>query len=156
VEAALDEILEHVGCVDASAPSISKWSSHQQLEHAALAALGIAGLIQRLNAGEGELTGRVSLAGRAMLVAGRIPRGRGQAPESFLPSETPDPERPARIRQLVEKARAALREAGPPVGRHRWPHHHLGPMTAKQWLRFGTMHTRHHIHLAKDITNAAR
>ena len=137
---------------DRTAPSVSQWSIHQHVEHLALVVLRSADIIQRLNAGEGETGGRPKAVARLMLLSGQIPRGRGESPEFVLPGDAPDP---GHVRSLIEGGRVALREAGPPRGDNRQDHPFLGAFTAKQWLRFAVVHTRHHLGIIRDIRAAA-
>jgi hypothetical protein len=153
MNAELDQLLQRAERPDRSAPAVSKWSIHQHLEHAALSARHIADFVRRLNGGQGEPGGRTRSVAHIVLLTGWIPRGKGQAPEFAMPGDAPDP---ARIRTLIEDARAILSEAGPPRGGHRLEHPLLGPFTARQWQRFGQVHTRHHLKIIRDIEKAAR
>ena len=144
----IDQALQYAGQPDRTAPAVSHWSIHQHLAHIALSLLRFAGAIRGINAGEGQPGGRPKTAARLILLTGKIPRGRAQSPDHVIPADAPEP---ARIRKLIEEARVALHAAGQPQGKNRIEHPLLGPFTAKQWLRFAEVHTRHHLAIAREI-----
>lgn len=136
-----------------TAPAVSAWSVAQHLDHAARVTRGCLATARRIRAGKGEPGGGPNLRGRLVLLLGRIPRGRGRAPEAFVPQE-----RPAReaVLEAIEDAAAAARglEGDSLVGSGTVAHHHFGPMRARHWVRFAAVHLRHHLALIDDILSA--
>jgi hypothetical protein len=152
MDALLRQIEDRITRPDRTAPAVSAWSVHRHLDHTALSALHMARLIRDLGAGRGESSGRPKLTGRVVLLTGWIPRGKGKAPDFTAPAESVDA---ARVREMVEEVRAILAEDGSPRGKLRAPHPLLGSFTARQWRRFLTVHTRHHLKIVRDIDAAA-
>lgn len=137
--------------------SVSAWSVAQQLEHVLHAGLSMLLVIERLAAGvEHDVIrdrGSPSMPGRAVLLTGRIPRGRADAPDFTLPQGVPAR---AALAESVEgftvrlAARAATADAlrsVPRVGRHPV----LGWFSAAQWWRFLRVHSEHHLAIVDDI-----
>ena len=139
---------------DVQAPGVSAWSAHRQVEHTVLVADRLLDLVARLDRGEaGESGGRLRWPGRIVLALGRIPRGRGQAPEDLRPQATPDVEA---VRARLASVRTRLDAPRPRRRTPRAPHPHLGALDARQWRRFVDIHTRHHLAILRDIGRAAR
>lgn len=132
-------------------PRGSGWSADEHLEHVLLAE---AELLERVAAlaregGSGAARGGVSrptAAGRAVLLLRWIPRGRGRAPDPVLPRAMPAREREELARRvealLVELERDPLRIA---AARGRARHAVLGHFDARQWLRYVSIHSEHHL-----------
>lgn len=152
LERELDELDAWAGRPDVSAPAVSGWSIHRQVEHSAIAVREILGVVHQLLAGGGEMGGRVGPTGALILLTGWIPRGKAQAPEVVMPAETPDV---GAIRAAITEARRLAATAAPAPGGRRFLHPALGPMNARQWLRFARIHTRHHLKIVRDIAKAA-
>ena len=148
MEHELDLLESSLDLPDRTSPAVSRWSIRQQQEHAATAARMMADAIRDLNGGGGEPGGRPKLIAHLMFLTGWIPRGKGKAPETVLPGDAPDVDR---IRESIADARAILREAGPPGAGNRIDHPILGRFTARQWHRFGAIHTLHHLKIVEDI-----
>jgi len=73
-----------------SAPGVSGWSVARQLQHIALATgsmLTAVDLIAK-KAAPAKDGGAVTMTGKLILKAGRIPRGKGKSPERALPAES--------------------------------------------------------------------
>jgi len=132
---------------------VSKWSVGEQLEHVARANGLCVAAIEKLADGEGEARGGPTVAGRLVLLAGRIPRGRGTAPDPSRPQPGTDA---GALRGELAKTRertAALlsRLDGIRRSRVRRPHPVLGSFNARQWVRFAGVHARHHVAIVRDI-----
>lgn len=141
----------------ARVPQISQWSVAQQLEHIAATGRRMLAMIALLESGAAHdgvrAKGRPSVTGRAILLTGRIPRGRAEAPEGTHPQPAPTrAELAAAVQDLVAEARARARGTGglkaiDGVGRHPV----LGWFRAPQWWRFLRIHTEHHLAIVADI-----
>ena len=162
--AALQEELAKLFALDAEVlktvtPAASAWSSEQHLAHMALANELVLRNLKSLTLGRGILllNGAASDARAvAMLVEGRLPRGRAQAPRIVRP-----PERIQRdlLRQWLDDGHAALAALDPRAlrsGDPKIPHQLLGPLDGPQWARFAAVHTRHHLAIVDEILTGAR
>jgi len=135
---------------------VSEWSPAQHLDHVLRAAHRMLRGVLAIDEGEDARVrpgGSPTLAGRVVLLTGRIPRGRGQAPAEVVPDPRPVRER---LRGAVEEVRTLLarvrpRAAGLARRTGTLPHPVLGAFGAAQWLRFADVHTRHHLAIVADI-----
>ena len=159
--ASLDLEIEQAGdpafCA-ASAPSVSKWSVKDHLEHLSLAHGGIVRWVERAGEGDRKLDtgGRPSPAGRMVLLAGGFPRGRGKAPERTLPQDTSTEELAARfrgIREQVEGLEDCLAQLQ--ASRATRKHFAFGHLNATQWLQFAVIHHDHHQKIIRDVLEAS-
>ncbi len=142
--------------LDLRSAGVSAWSVAQHLDHLAQANRLCADAIARIleSPPSGPEPG-LTLAGRAVLLTGWIPRGRGVAPAATTPSAAS----PSETRSRLNDAHAAVTAIGERLGdvdgaRGRLGHPALGGFTALQWLRFIAIHTRHHLMIIKDIQRA--
>lgn len=147
----LDELEAWAQRPDVFVPAVSGWSIHRQVEHSAVSSKEILGVVQVLRDGGGEVGGRLGRTGTLILLTGWIPRGKAQAPERVLPHETSDPDA---IRAALAEARRLAAGPRPARGGKRFLHPALGPMNARQWLRFARIHTRHHLKIVRDIARS--
>ena len=158
--ASLDREIEQTSdpvLCEASAPSVSKWSVKDHLEHLSIANGGIVSWIERARDGDSKLDtgGRPSLAGRIVLLAGVMPRGRGKAPERTLPKGTSAEELAARfceIRERVEGWEGSLAQLR--AARATRNHFAFGNLNAAQWLQFAVIHDNHHQKIIRDVLEA--
>lgn len=139
-----------------TAPTVSKWSIVQHLDHILLVNGSVLRNIGRILGETGENvenTGRPSWLGVLVLVSGRIPRGKGRAPDAVIPPSQPQR---GEVRTSTEKSKQqldALRSQANALGRQRGRIRHFvfGELNAAQWLRFASIHTRHHLRIIRDV-----
>jgi hypothetical protein len=133
---------------------VSGWSRAEHVEHVLAANEQILGRVLRLLGGESleafEHAGP-SAAGWIVLLSARIPRGRGSAPQSVWPTESPEP---AALRRRLDAARAlvsAARGAWERAPRHALRYRHLvfGDYDAAQWIRYARIHALHHARIGR-------
>ena len=127
----------------------------QQLAHVCLVASSIQTALRRLLRGGGG-EDRSLESTRELLASGAFPRGVAQAPTSLVRAESPDADE---VRALLGKARvrwaglatqaSALAEAEGTL-----PHPLLGPLDAREWVRFAHVHGRHHLTIVEEILAA--
>ncbi len=132
-------------------PSISGWSVAQQLDHILkVCSAMLKGLIRP---GEAPPAG-INMIGRVILLVGRIPRGRGKAPERLRGVDASAEQLAASledVRRLLTEVRAeSFRPANNPILRHPF----FGGLTPAQTLRTIVVHTRHHLRIAREIIAA--
>lgn len=139
-------------------PAVSGWSVGEHVEHLdASDRLILAGLRgAAAGAAGGETGGGPNLVGRLCLLTGWIPRGRGRAPSSVRPRGIDARELDGRLADL-ESELSALEPALPRLVASplRAPHPVFGPLAPGQWLRFVSIHHRHHLKIVRDIRQAA-
>lgn len=136
-----------------SAPAVSGWSAEQHLAHAALANELVLRNLKSLALGKGALVvegGEPKPGVLEILESGKLPRG-AQAPRMVRPPEKI--ERELMLGWLADGRRelAALDPRTIRAGTLRIPHQILGPLDAVHWLRFGVMHTQHHLGIAREV-----
>jgi hypothetical protein len=142
--------------LDRKAPHVSGWSAAQHLAHLALANELVVRNLRSLLKGEGPLVveeGVTPPDALAVLQSGRFPRGAAQAPRMVRP--------PEEVRRdylgewiaqgLEEFAELAARSDAILAAPRFIPHQVLGPLTAARWVRFASMHTRHHLDIAREV-----
>ena len=140
--------------LDRRVPEVSSWSVGQQLEHMALVDGSVLDGLEKIEGGEiAAPGGRATWIGRLILLAGKIPRGKGKAPERVLPSGVDGGETAAALetaKSRFEKLDLARLETS--VGT--FPHPFFGHLSAERWLRFIDVHHRHHEAIIRDIRRA--
>ena len=150
----LRSLVELEGQAQRSAPSVSGWSVAEHVEHLARAHEPLFSKLAALaEADDPALAhGRLSLAGHWVLWTGRIPRGRGQAPERTRPAAGSLQQ----VRSLLAGAsdafeRLATKRSELDAVRARIDHPYFGRLLPKHWLRFVELHHDHHLAIIRDI-----
>lgn len=139
---------------------VSAWSPARHVDHVVLANRALVRTIRKLGCGFDDPRGRggVSALGMMMFALRWIPRGRGRAPDSVVPSR--EPTRAELERALAESERelAELDALTAMIDgvRGRSPHFVFGRLTARQWLAYADVHARHHVKILDDIARARR
>jgi hypothetical protein len=157
---AIDVWIERHGAdLQRSVPAISAWSPEHHLAHVALANELVIRNLKSLLRGEGPLVTHDAPprpGALELLSAGRLPRGAAQSPRMVRPPETIRRdfllEWLADDRRELEALAPALAQAQP--GGPTIAHQLLGPLDAAQWLRFGAVHTHHHLTIAGEVLAA--
>jgi hypothetical protein len=155
LQLAIDAWIERAGVLlSRPAPAVSGWSAEQHLAHVALANELVVRNLKSLAARKGALIvegGEPQPWVGEMFAAGRLPRGKAQAPRMVRPPETI--ERELMLQWLADGKRelAALDPRAIVPGTLRIPHQLIGPLDAPQWLRFGVVHTRHHMLIGREV-----
>jgi hypothetical protein len=149
-------LAEDDGSLAALADRVSGWSVAQQLEH-----LGLTGnkVLDALDAILGEPgtppRGRPNLAGRLVLLVGRIPRGRVRTKPEWDPPDSSRERAREGVKTLAARTAAlASRAAELTAARATRPHPVLGHFNARRWLRFLVIHQDHHLRVVHDIRRA--
>jgi hypothetical protein len=128
------------------APEVSKWTVGMHLHHSCLAMIGVCRSLIRSQppAPPSRFSPIVSL----IFLTGRIPRGRGRAPDAALPSETVTvPE----LEALLDECDRLLGEARAQPPDAWFEHFAFGSMNRDRTLRFLRIHNRHHARIVRDI-----
>lgn len=146
ISSALDELQDYVSNPQARAVAVSGWSVGQQIEHALLTIRGVVG---ELSKGKARFEpAKPTLRGRLVLMVGRIPRGKGEAPLTVLPRSAPQP---AELNALMAKSREALVHLAGIDDTSTFFHPIFGRLDKAQSIRFLWIHTNHHLRIIRDI-----
>lgn len=140
-------------------PPVSGWSAEQHLAHLALANELVCRNIKSLLRGSGALVqdeGDAPPEALAILVSGRLPRGAAQSPRMVRPPEEVRRDFLAEwlANNRLDFEQLAARTGEIEAAQKRIPHQVLGPLTAVRWVRFASMHTRHHLDIAREVLAA--
>jgi hypothetical protein len=141
-------------------PVVSGWSALEHASHVTLANELVLRNLANLARGAGMLV--VAEATQdpralAVLVSGSLPRGEARSPRMVVPPSDVDP---ASAREwatrFVEDLSAFRRGFDARAERPRLfvPHQVLGPLDLAEWTRFGAVHTRHHLAIAREVLSA--
>lgn len=131
---------------------VSGWTPAEHLDHLIKVSSSIVRRLLDLEAV--PLPSGINPVGRLILFLGRIPRGKGKAPERLRGTKVTAAELLAsldRLRADVERLQDAhlSRKRGPVV-----PHPRFGGLTAAQAIDFTVLHNRHHLQIIDDILKA--
>lgn len=148
----IDELLELRSAeLSIVVAEVSAWSPEHHLAHVTLANELVLRNVGSLAKGSGMLVvkgGEPHPRALAILAAGRLPRGEAQSPRIVRPPERVDRELFLRWLADVNRELDLLRPEHVVASELKVPHQLLGPLDATQWLRFGAVHTRHHLAIA--------
>ena len=135
---------------------ISGWSPVQHAAHLTLANELVLKNILSLAKGSGMLVvTEAAQVPRALevLASGKLPRGEAKSPRMVVPPLDID----VRVaREWAGKFTSDLEAIGAALDFERAPrcfipHQTLGALDLAQWVRFGLLHTRHHLMIAREI-----
>ncbi|MBL8861660.1 MAG: DinB family protein [Planctomycetes bacterium] len=141
-------------------PAVSGWSALEHASHVTLANELVLRNLQNLARGAGLLVvaeAEQDPRALAILERGVLPRGEARSPRMVVPPSDIDL---ATAREWAERFVADLQafrrgftaRGGPP--RLFVPHQILGPLSLAEWARFGAVHTRHHLAIAREALAA--
>ena len=135
--------------LNASAPTVSAWNIGQHLDHCLKVNNVIIGSIEK---GQPSQEPGITFLGRAVLLLGFIPRGRGKSPKAVLPQAATT----AQLYQILNEERGRLEKLAQDSKRILSPervmkHPRFGWLTAFQALRFLGIHNEHHLKIIRDI-----
>lgn len=153
-------LARHERAASARSPSVSGWSAVEHASHATLANELVLRNLVNLARGAGLLVvleARQDERALEVLAGGKLPRGQARSPRMVVPPSDVDL---ATAREWAERFVADLagfrRGFDPRLEHARCfvPHQLLGPLDFGQWARFGTIHTRHHLSIAREVLDA--
>ena len=145
----LEELRAVVADAGLRARTVSGWSVGMHIHHCGLAMIGMS---RALIASEPPPPpSRFSLITTLVFLTGRIPRGRGKAPDAALPQENVPQEKLVALLDESERACAAAEESD----RATWfKHFAFGILDRDKTLRLIAIHNRHHLRIISDIRTA--
>jgi len=133
-----------------SVPDVSKWSVAMHVHHCALGMVRMCTAV--LESSPPAPPSRFSAPRAFVFATGRIPRGRGKAPEGALP----DPDvRPEELRALLDRSEGLIGQVARAEPGQWWEHFAFGTMNRDQTLRFIGIHNGHHLRIIADIRAAS-
>lgn len=141
------------------APSVSQWSVAKQMHHVAAATglmlTGITRIARKASPAIEE--GRINTIGRAVMMTGRLPRGKARAPARTMPPETVSRDL---LTAAISRSKAtftSLPEVFEAAAQTGWKveHPYFGPLDPYQWLKLAALHADHHFRIIEDIDSAA-
>jgi len=141
-------------------PSVSGWSAVEHASHVTLANELVLRNLVNLSRGAGMLVvadAQQDERALEILAAGTLPRGQSRSPRMVVPPSDVDL---ATARdwadRFVQELAGFRRGFDPRAERARLfvPHQVLGPLDLAEWTRFGAVHTRHHLAIAREVLAA--
>ncbi|MCY2961924.1 MAG: DinB family protein [Planctomycetota bacterium] len=136
---------------------VSGWSAVEHASHVTLANELVLRNLVNLSRGAGLLVvadARQDDRALEILAAGILPRGQAKAPRMVVPPSDVDLATTREwAERFVEELAGFRRGFDPRATRARLfvPHQILGPLDLAEWARFGAVHTRHHLGIAREV-----
>ncbi len=129
------------GCVEA----VSAWSVAHHIEHCCLAMERICGAVAESTP---PPEGKRTALGVLVFKLGKIPRGRGKAPEASIPKHLPSQ---AELLAHLDRAEQTLERTGQLDPDAWFKHFVFGTMRRDHAIAFLDIHNRHHLKIIDDI-----
>lgn len=145
----------------ARAPAVSGWSAVEHASHVTLANELVLRNLVNLARGTGLLVvADAAQDERALeiLASGRLPRGQARSPRMVVPPTDVDLSTARDWADRFVLDLAGFRrgfDARAERARLFVPHQVLGPLDLAEWTRFGAVHTRHHLAIAREVLAGA-
>jgi len=142
----LERLRTAVANADLRAPGVSGWSVGMHVHHCCLATVGICRFLAASEPPPPR--SRFSMLRSFVLLSGRIPRGRGKAPDRSVPRD--DVSR-AELMGFIDECERMLAVAKQ-LDRCTWfEHFAFGIRDRNKAVRFIDIHNRHHLRIIGDI-----
>jgi DinB superfamily len=149
IAAAVTELRSKIPQMELSSSSVSASSVGWHIAHALLVNNRIITGLGKSNAA--DYKGKFSILKLLVLTTGKIPRGRGRAPDAVVPGNdfTADS-----LQQQAEKALEKIKELATLQPNSFIEHPVFGNLNLKSTTRFLEVHARHHLSIIDDIIRA--
>ena len=145
----LDELRAAVADADLCLPTVSGWSIGMHIHHCGLAMIAMSRALMASD--PPPPPSRFSLITTLVFLTGRIPRGRGEAPDAAWPQQNVTQEALVALLDESERACAAAKKSD----RVSWfKHFAFGTLDRDKTLRLIAIHNRHHLRIISDIMAA--
>ena len=145
----LSALREAASSSDIMAPEVSGWTVGMHVQHCCLTMIGVCRVL--IDSAPPLPDRRFSLLTTLIFLAGRIPRGRAQAPKQVLPVAGVSGDQLVALldesEQLLESVRAARADSW-------FRHFRFGVLDRDQTLKFIGIHNGHHSRIISDILAA--
>ncbi len=146
---ALAELRQSVDHADVSVARVSHWSAGMQVHHCCLAMIGICQSL--IDSKPPPPRARWSLITSIVFLSGRIPRGRGRAPEGALPNQNISKQE---LLSMLERSGRLLTEASQLDADKWFKHFAFGILDRDKSLKLLHIHNRHHLKIIAEIVAA--
>ena len=151
----LDLLRGYLDSAEIIAPSVSKWSIGEQIEHLLFVDARTCERIANPSPSNQIEIRRATLLSRLPVMLGFIPRGKIKAPEVAIPKKISKDALVAELGLVKERVmNLPTIEQELLESRDLIPHPRLGGLTRKEWLRFLQVHQHHHLKIIQDILRA--
>jgi DinB superfamily len=120
------------------------------IEHALLATTNIVEALKKSNAK--DYSWQFNTKRFFVFTAGKIPRGKGKAPESVQPAVL----NAAHLKTRIDTAKTKINELSTLDANNYFQHHFFGKLNVKATIKFLNIHMRHHLNIINDIVNAGK
>jgi hypothetical protein len=147
----LRELRAAVADADLCVPAVSKWSVGMHVHHCCLGMIGI--LESLAGSTPPPPRSRFSLAATFVFLTGRIPRGRGEAPDSVVPDQDVSHDTLMELLDKSERMLAATSELDPGTW---FKHFAFGVLDRDKAVKLIGIHNNHHLRIMSDIVSAHR
>lgn len=149
MEYGLDDLRNSVDHAKMSVPTVSHWSVGMQIHHCCLAMVGICKSL--IDSAPPPPRSRWSPITSIVFLSGRIPRGRGKAPDVALPKQDISKEE---LLPLLDRSEKFIAEASQ-LDSERWfKHFAFGILNRDKSLKLLRIHNGHHLRIIADIVAA--
>ena len=144
----INELETKLSFLEKKKESVSQVTVGWHLEHSLLALIKMISAVEKSN--PSDYKAKFNFKRSIVLVLGKIPRGKAQAPDSVKPAEEISLDN---VNALIEKAKqkVALFEKLSPG--NFFIHPVFGDLQVKKARRIIAIHTNHHIKIINDIIN---
>jgi DinB superfamily len=120
------------------------------IEHTLLATSNIIEALKKSNAK--DYSWQFNTKRFFVFTTGKIPRGRGKAPESVRPAVL----NAAHLKTRIDAAKTKINELSTLDARNYFQHFFFGKLNVKATITFLNIHMRHHLNIINDIVNAGK
>lgn len=129
--------------------SVSAGDIGWHIGHSLMSIRGILRLLEKSN--PQAFAPKWSLARFYVMTFGKIPRGKGKAPERASPQEKLDESAIVEMASVVREKISKLKNMPPKA---HFTHPYFGHLSTAQTVKFMGIHTRHHLAIIKEILRA--
>jgi len=146
----LDELRFHTPFAHVHAPDVSKWSIGMHIQHCAMVMNGVCRALNQSNPPAPKT--KFSPVSSIIFLTGRIPRGRGRAPDVVIPSQSVTP---TVLTDLLAESESWMERVSQLDPDAWFEHFAFGVLNRNKTIRFLGIHNRHHLRIVTDIADAA-
>jgi hypothetical protein len=132
------------------APEVSKWSVGMHIHHLCLAMDGVCDLLLASEPPPPRVG--TSILTTAVLLIGRIPRGRAESPDQVIPTPGISTES---LRSMLDDSTERLSAIAVADPGQWFRHFAFGVLNRDRTLKFLRIHNRHHLRIIADILEAS-
>ncbi len=145
----LDQLVTKIPHSEQLKPAVSAAPAGWHIEHIVLTAKSIISAVKKSDPGQYQRTFNIKRI--VVFATGKIPRGKGKAPEAVKPSGTTTPADFAPQIALLEEK---LKDLDTLSVNHYFEHPYFGHLNLKATKRMLQIHTNHHLRIIHDIIGA--